>query len=97
MRVASNSDMDLDRMLSWRRGYVRFDDQPLASVVSEMRRYSGLNVHIADVSLASARVSAEIRTDDTDSYLAELEAIEGVVVDRADAAWVVLRAAPGQR
>jgi transmembrane sensor len=97
MRVASNTDTDLDRMLSWRRGYVRFDDQPLASIISEMRRYSGLNVHIADVSLASARVSAEIRTDDTDSYLAELEALEGVVVDRADAAWVVLRAAPGQR
>lgn len=97
MRVASNTDTDLDRMLSWRRGYVRFDDQPLASVVSEMRRYSGVNVHIADPALESVRVTAEIRTDDTDAYLAELDALDSVIVDRAAAAWVVLRAEPGQR
>ncbi|MDH4110026.1 MAG: FecR domain-containing protein [Gammaproteobacteria bacterium] len=92
MQVAATAGGDLDRMLSWRRGVVRFDDQPLGSVVNEMRRYTDLNVHIADTPLASLRVTAEIPADDPAAYIASLERLEGVVVDRADSAWIVLRA-----
>jgi len=93
MEVASRTRPDLERMLSWRAGIVTFDDQPLASVVAEMRRYSDLSVHIADPAIAARRLTAEIPTDDPDAYLAVLDAVDGVNVDRADAAWVVLRAA----
>lgn len=82
---------ELQRELSWRDGYVVFEEQSLVTVIDEMRRYLNTNLHVGDAQLASLRVSGQFRTGDVDGFLEQLHRDYGVIVDHQDANWVVLR------
>ncbi|WP_244669828.1 FecR family protein [Kaistia sp. 32K] len=71
--------------LAWRQGRIVFDDQPIAKVLSELRRYRSAPI-LVTASLADGfRVSGNYRTTD----------IEGALQSLADAAGVTLTALPG--
>lgn len=91
LTVESTTAAILDRELSWREGVVHFDNQPLATVIAEMRRYVNINVHIADPELGQRRVTAKFRAGDVDAYVDRLLAIGSLTVERAGERWIVLR------
>jgi transmembrane sensor len=81
----------IQRDLSWRHGYVEFVDQPLVHVVAEMRRYLGLNIHIADVELGKKRISDRYAIDDAADFLEKLRLDDDIAVDVSEPRWIILR------
>jgi transmembrane sensor len=88
---------ELERDLAWRDGYVVYTDEPLQAVISDMRRYSRVSIHLADHRLRDIRVSGRFRIGDATGLLAHLRDHSGVVVEQGGPRWVVLRAGSGTR
>lgn len=82
---------ELRRELAWRDGYVVYNDEPLQAVVDDMRRYSTVNMHLADRRLRDIRVTGRFRIGDASGLLAELSDGHRVIVDHGGPRWVVLR------
>jgi ferric-dicitrate binding protein FerR (iron transport regulator) len=62
-----------------------------------MRRYSKVNIHLADDRLNDVRVSGRFAIGDVSGLLAQLSDQDGIVVDRAGPRWVVLRSQSARR
>lgn len=80
-RVESVESLDpeeLERKLSWRSGYLRFDGQPLAEVVDEISRYTTVNIVIDDEALRELRIGGYFQTGDVDTLLDILQQSFGV-------------------
>ena len=67
MRQAA--DTELERMLSWREGFVEFHDTTLADAVAEFNRYRAQPLSIADPSIASLKISGRFRSTNSDAFL----------------------------
>jgi transmembrane sensor len=63
---------DVDSLVSWRHGHVRFSSTPLVEAVAEMNRYSIVPIVIDDPSIDDMRVSGTFRTGQSDSFGAAL-------------------------
>lgn len=59
---------DVERLISWTTGRVRFDNTPLSEAVTEMNRYSGTPIVIADPAIADMRISGAFRTGQSRSF-----------------------------
>jgi len=101
-RVGVSSDLqrtetvpaeELSRDLAWRNGYVEYENKPLHAVIGDMRRYSRVNIHLADRRLRDIRVTGRFQIGDASALLALLSDQNGVVVDQGGPRWVVLRSA----
>jgi transmembrane sensor len=77
--------VDATEALAWREGRVIFDDQPLARVLDELRRYHGGPVIVANAELGRVHVTGNYRLDD----------IEGAIRTLADAAGASMTRLPG--
>jgi transmembrane sensor len=66
---------DIDRSLSWEAGQLSFSDEPLASAVERVNRYSQKKVVIADASIRSLPVSGVYNAGDIDAFKVGLEAV----------------------
>lgn len=62
-----------DETLSWKDGFIVFDDQPLASAIAEVNRYTSRQLVLGDQLAAGLRVSGSFRTDDVESFVSALE------------------------
>jgi transmembrane sensor len=71
--VQPGSASEAEKLLSWRRGYVSFDNVPLAEAVAEFNRYNTRKIHIEDPAIAAIRVGGNFRADNTDAFLDLLE------------------------
>jgi transmembrane sensor len=71
--VRPGAAIEAEKLLSWRRGYVSFDDMPLAEAVAEFNRYNTRKMHIEDPAIAAIRVGGNFRSDNTDAFLDLLE------------------------
>lgn len=85
---------ELEKQLSWRDGVIEFDEQPLYSVVDEMRRYVDTSIHIADSELRDVRISARFETGNIGSFLVQLHDNYDIFVDDQHSDWILLRSAP---
>jgi transmembrane sensor len=63
------SGTELERMLSWREGFVEFHDTTLADAVAEFNRYRAQPLSIADPSIASLKISGRFRVTNSDAFL----------------------------
>ena len=61
--VKQDSIDEVERLQSWRSGRVRFEDQTLMEVMSEVNRYSRVKVLIEDSAIADLRISAVLNLD----------------------------------
>ena len=82
------------KRLSWRNGIVEFEQQPLHSVVQEMRRYTRTSIHVADSELNSLRVTGRFETGNVMHFLTQLNEKYRIVVDSVNADWILLRSGP---
>ena len=55
--------------VSWRDGYVVFDDAALADVVAEFNRHNARQIFIDDPSLAALRIGGNIQSSHSDAFL----------------------------
>ncbi|MET3666075.1 FecR family protein [Caulobacter sp. 1776] len=58
------STIDLDDALAWKQGVVEFQDEPLATVVAKLNRYTRAQIVIKDPRVASMRITGLFRTGD---------------------------------
>jgi transmembrane sensor len=76
--------------LSWREGYLVFDETPLSQVVADFNRYRTQQIEIDDPSIDSIRIGGRFRCTDASTFLALLEQGFPVLVTH-DGSRVVLR------
>ena len=67
--VSRASESELDQLLSWREGFLVFEDTPLAAAVAEFNRYHTQKIRIADPSITSIKVSGKFRPGNTAAFL----------------------------
>jgi transmembrane sensor len=65
-----------------RPGSYEFDRTPLARAVAELNRSAGMNLSLADASLAELPIYAAFRADQTEAFIRLLEATGEVQVER---------------
>lgn len=86
--VREDSIAEVERLQSWRSGRVRFEDQTLMEVISEVNRYSRAKVLIEDSTIADLRISAVLNLDQVEMtgqvelLLSSLEDIHPIKVVR---------------
>lgn len=70
------------RKLSWQRGMLVFDGDPLDEVVEEISRYTNTEIIISDPEIRNIRVGGYFKTGETDALLNVLEDNFSIHVER---------------
>jgi len=86
--------VDLDQALGWLQHKIVFDHRPLEEVAAQFNRYGKLPLEIADEELRTLPVSGVFDAGDTESFVAFLETLPGVRVERTPARIRVIRTKP---
>jgi transmembrane sensor len=81
---------EVDRALSWREGFLEFQETPLPQVVAELNRYRAQKIELDDPRIRSIKIGGRFRCADTDAFLTLLEQGFPVVASR-DGDHVTLR------
>ncbi len=74
MKITRKTPQELADELAWRRGVLLFRKTRLADVVREFNRYNTTKLVIADPSISDETISADLRTNDFESFLRLAEA-----------------------
>jgi transmembrane sensor len=82
--VDQNTIADADRLLAWRRGYITFDNTPLAEAVPELNRYNMRKLIIQDPAVADIRIGGSFRATNTDAFLELLHSGHSIVVEHEE-------------
>ena len=99
--VREDSIGEVERLQSWRSGRVRFEDQTLMEVISEVNRYSRVKVLIEDSTIADLRISGVLNLDqvemtgEVELLLASLEDIHPIEVVRHPDRFVLIASPAG--
>ena len=86
--------VDLDQALGWLQHKIVFEHRPLEEVAAEFNRYGRIPIEIEDATLRSLPVSGTFDADDTDSFVAFLETLPGVRVERTAVRIRVVKVTP---
>jgi transmembrane sensor len=73
---------DVERAISWREGYLEFQETPLPQVVAEFNRYRTQKIEIDDPRIQSIRIGGRFRCTDANAFLALLQQGFPVMVTR---------------
>lgn len=84
---------DANQMLSWRIGKLRFKEAPLGRVVTELNRYYGKPIMLADSDLAEIPVSGEFDVDDQENAIRSITLVSGLKSDDATDRIILKRSA----
>ncbi|MBS0421312.1 MAG: FecR domain-containing protein [Proteobacteria bacterium] len=79
--VHDGAGPEVDRLLSWRTGYLVFRNSTLAAAVAEFNRYNTRKIVIADAQIGSIRIGGNFRAGNTDAFLWLLQSGFPVSVD----------------
>jgi transmembrane sensor len=82
MSVTRKTPRELANELAWRRGVLAFQNTRLADVVREFNRYNTTKLVIADPTIEDEKISADLKTDDYESFLQMAEDVLKLRVDR---------------
>jgi transmembrane sensor len=85
---------DLDQAIAWAEHRIVFRQRPLGEVAAEFNRYGRVPVEIEDSTLRSLPVTGMLDLADTESFVAFLETLPGVEVQRSATRIKVVRATP---
>ena len=83
--------VDLHQTEAWLNGKIEFEQRPLGEVADEFNRYASVPVEMEDASLRTILVSGVIDTADLESFIAFLQAMDDVRIDRTPARIKVFR------
>jgi transmembrane sensor len=74
--------VDLQQAAAWLQGKIAFEQRPLGEVAREFNRYSATPIEIDDAALRALPISGVFDADDIDSFVAFLQTLHGVRVER---------------
>jgi transmembrane sensor len=80
VRVQKGSAAEAEQVLSWRAGYLSFDETTLADAVAEFNRYSSRQIVIDDDSIAAVRISGKFRSTNASEFTYLLNSGFGIQV-----------------
>lgn len=83
---------DPERVTSWRRGQVIFENTRLADAIAELNRYSEKKIELADPALAELRLSGGFSTGRPALFVEAVTTYFPIQIERADDRLVLLRA-----
>jgi transmembrane sensor len=86
--------VDLDQTLGWLQHKIVFEHRPLGEVAAEFNRYGSIPVEIEGATLRALPVSGMFDADDTESFVAFLQTLPGVKVERTPTRIRVMRITP---
>jgi transmembrane sensor len=81
---------DVSTATSWRSGRLIFDNEPLASVITEINRYSTTQLTLSDQKLGSQLLSGVFRTGDANGTARTLQSFGIVRIESADERVILL-------
>lgn len=82
--ISVTRGQDAAELLSWREGWIRFDNIALSDAVAELNRYTPRQIRIRDSSLDNLHLSGKFRTNNIESFLELLEKGFSVSVQQQD-------------
>jgi transmembrane sensor len=91
---AQPAPVDLGQALGWVQHKIVFEHRPLAEVAAEFNRYGMIPVEIEDEALRVLPVSGMFDAADTESFVAFLQTLPGVRVEKTPARIRVIRITP---
>jgi transmembrane sensor len=71
--------------VAWQQRKIAFEQRPLGEVADEFNRYSTIPIEIDDAALRALPISGVFDAYDIDSFVAFLQTLDGVRVERTDA------------
>lgn len=83
--------VDLTKTQAWRYGRMILDNAPLGDVISDLNRYGGVQIILADPRLASIRVSGVFHTGRPEDFVESVTAAFPVEIAREDKQTIVLK------
>lgn len=90
-QVVSDIDAEaMDRRLSWRKGLLVFNSDPLAYVVDEVSRYTDVEIVISDPRILALPIGGNFKVGETQALLDALEKGFGIRVERVGSNLVYL-------
>jgi transmembrane sensor len=75
--------VDSGRELAWAEGRLVFDNDTVAGVIDQFNRYNRVQLHVTDLALASRPVSGVFDAADPESFIAFIQTVAAVRIERA--------------
>ena len=91
--VETIDSQELANRLSWRKGVLTFNGDPLEDVVNEISRYTTVSVEIADPAVRAIRIGGRFPIGETEAMFEALETNFALRVTRLSQDHVLLSAA----
>jgi len=94
VRLAAGYQIDIDGAIgaprpiksqaasAWLRRQIAFENEPLGEVADEFNRYGQIPIEIEDATLRAVPITGVFDAYDTDSFVAFLAALDGVIVQK---------------
>ena len=79
---AQAQPIDLAQATGWLQGKIAFEQRPLGEVADEFNRYARIPLEVTDPALRALPISGMFDAHDMDSFVAFLETLDGVSVQR---------------
>jgi transmembrane sensor len=89
-------EVDSGRVLAWADGRLVFENESVEHVVQQVNRYNRIQLHVRDAGLAGRLISGTFNAADPQSFVAFLETVAAVRVQRNEAGDTVIEGAPAQ-
>jgi transmembrane sensor len=83
--LAQPTPVDLQQAVAWLQGKIAFEQRPLGEVAEEFNRYGSIPIEIDDAALRALPISGVFDANDVDSFVAFLQTLDGVRVERTNA------------
>jgi len=82
--VRPGAQSEAEKLLTWRIGYVSFDNVPLAEAVAEFNRYNVRQIVIDDPAIAAVLIGGNFRSNNTEAFLDLLQSGFPISVEQRD-------------
>jgi transmembrane sensor len=76
--------VDVQQVVAWLHQKIAFEQRPLGEVADEFNRYGPIPIEIDDAALRALPISGVFDAHDIDSFVAFLQTLDGVRVERTD-------------
>jgi len=83
--LAQPTPVDVQQTVAWLQGKIAFEQRPLGEVAEEFNRYGSIPIEIDDAALRALPISGVFDAYDVDSFVAFLQTLDGVRVERTTA------------
>ena len=82
---AQPTPVDVQQTVAWLQRQIAFEQRPLGEVAEEFNRYGSIPIEIDDAALRALPISGVFDAYDVDSFVAFLQTLDGVRVERTHA------------